>query len=235
MKLIKYIILLCIVIFNLSALELNKSTWYSKSLLKGIKCDKLYKNDILTSCYDYSYKGPIYVTYTLDGKYVDKKNIKKRGRWHTIRDMKKIYKVQDKDYVKTGYDRGHLAFDRAFDWTKYYRDQTYILGINCVPQTPTFNRYYWRSAENYAIRISKMFGHANIIDYIVYSNKYIGNHVYIPKTMYKIIYNDKFKTCLEYNNLFKFNKKNKISNFIIDCNKLENMIRKNSVKSNTKR
>ena len=220
----KFIILISLTL-NLYSLTLNQDTWYKQWLLSGVKCDKLYSNKILTSCYNYAHKGPIYVTYTIDGSVVDKKNIKKRGNWHTIRNMKKINKVFNKDYLHNGYDKGHLAFDRAFDWAKVYRDQTYILGINCVPQTPRFNRYYWRAAESYAVSTSKIFGHINIIDYIKYGNKTIGNHVGVPSTMYKIIYNDKFKRCFKYNNVFKFNKTTSISNFVTSCKSIEKEIR----------
>lgn len=184
------------------------------------KCDKIYHNNVLTSCYNYKHKGPLYVTFSTKGTDVNRVNIVKRPPWKTSHAIPKRYRVYKKDYEHTNYDIGHLAFDSAFDYSKRTLKNTYLLGFNAVPETPYFNRYYWRKLESYIKHASVLHNEINIIYYIHYNNKKcIGDHVSVPDYIVANLYYDNHIECFKYPNIFKFTKSNNTNNFRIKCKK----------------
>lgn len=50
------------------------------------------------------------------------------------------------DYVRSGYDRGHMAPAADFNWSTNALRETYLFS-NICPQTPTLNRGRWREIE----------------------------------------------------------------------------------------
>jgi len=71
-------------------------------------------------------KGAKYVAYTLDGDKVNAVNIKKHGKFYTGKNLPKKYRSYSKDYVHSGYDRGHLA-NASFDYSKKIVRKTYSM------------------------------------------------------------------------------------------------------------
>src|SRR6056297_540596 len=54
--------------------------------------------------------------------------------------------ADDKDYYKSGYDRGHLAPAADMTWDKVAMDESFYYS-NMSPQNPSFNRGIWRRLE----------------------------------------------------------------------------------------
>ncbi len=50
-------------------------------------CDQIIDKQVYKICYDYNYKGALFVSYTLDGALVNNENIKKRPKFYN----EKIY------------------------------------------------------------------------------------------------------------------------------------------------
>ena len=73
-------------------------------------------------------KGAKYVFYTLDGKLVNKLNIKKRPSFYTEKNLKKKYRSHTRDYTHSGYDRGHLA-NVPFIFSKYGQEKSLKLYV----------------------------------------------------------------------------------------------------------
>jgi endonuclease G len=82
------------------------------------QCDQIIDKQVYKICYSYKYKGALAVWYELKGDLVDKKNIKKRPRFYTEKNIPAKFRSKSKDYVKSGFDRGHLANNASFDYDK---------------------------------------------------------------------------------------------------------------------
>jgi len=133
-------------------------------------CDQIIvKKDVEKICFDYSTKGAKEVTYTINGKTVNKLNIKKRPRFYTEKSLKKKYRVRPSDYIyatdsKTGmnhYDRGHLAPDADFDYDKKKLLKVYSMA-NIVPQVSSLNRGVWAKLERYERLVATKAGKADV-------------------------------------------------------------------------
>ena len=169
--------------------------------LHNTLCDKIVDSGIYKTCYSYNNKGPLIVAYTVNKDKVDVLNLKNNIKWKVAYTIPKEYRQHNSDYYSTGYDKGHLAADRYFDYNIDTVKKTYILGLNSVPMSINLNRSRWRKAENRVIKLLDKYPYVNVIDIMVYSDKTIGNGVHIPKTLFKLLYNKDIKECYKYNGL----------------------------------
>ncbi|WP_345979087.1 DNA/RNA non-specific endonuclease [Sulfurimonas sp. HSL3-2] len=190
-------------------------------------CSQIIDKSIFTICYDYKLKGAKYVAYRLDGSLVNSTNIKKRPRFYTEKNLPKQYRSTSKDYVNSGYDRGHLANDADFDYSEKALRKTYTMA-NIIPQAPKVNRKTWIKAEKYERTVASDLGSVTVINGVIYSSdpKRIGkNEVAVPDAFWKMIYNDekKFKKCFYYkNDLDVLVRQDRLKSHLVDCNQLEN-------------
>lgn len=165
-------------------------------------CDQVIDKDVYKICYDYEYKAATAVGYKLWGSRV-KKSIKKRPRFYAEPSLKGDLRANYKDYTKSGFDRGHLAPDASFDYSKTVLNQTYSMA-NIVPQYPNVNRRLWVKAEKYERQIAIKLITANVLNIVNYSSfpKHIKNGIAIPSGFWKKISNEKekFERCFYYKN-----------------------------------
>lgn len=195
-----------------------------KEFINKKQCDKIIDKQVFMICYDYKYKGALAVSYTLDGKLVNKTNIKKRSSFYTEKNLKKRYRSHTKDYTHSGYDRGHLANDASFDYSKKTMRKTYTMA-NIIPQAPNINRKLWVKAERYERAMAVKLGKINVINKVIYPKtpKRIGrNKIAVPSGFYKILFNNekKFKKCFYYGNNLKVRVKgDKLKSHQVQCMK----------------
>lgn len=146
--------------------------------------DTTIVNEGFTSHYSFVFKGPEYVTYTLDTRGKDKCD-------YWTYDFKEVSPrmATSSDFYKSGYDRGHLSPAENYDHicrpdlkaqASYY--------YNVSPQTPSLNRGMWKWLENEERRLSKNYK-IGVVAGTIYSMNYIGDHVYVPSHHWKVIYN----------------------------------------------
>jgi len=159
---------------------------------------------VYTICYDYHFKGALFVAYQLHGNLVDAKNTKERHKFYSEKNLPKKYRSVSKDYTNSGYDRGHLAPDASFDYDEKSVRKTYSMA-NIIPQAPNVNRKLWIKAEKYERLIAQKLGKVNVINGVIYTSnpKRIGkNSIAVPDGFWKMIYNDEknFKKCFYYQN-----------------------------------
>lgn len=143
-----------------------------------------------------------WVCYQLTKEMVGTKLVERRKGFLIDRSVS-TGSANDKDYTKSGYDRGHLvpAADMRFD-SVAMRECFYM--SNVAPQVPEMNQGSWRELEEWVRRqaLEKdsliIVTGSNVLmeDGIVFSkngeDKKIGkNEVSIPLTFYKIIYSIK--------------------------------------------
>jgi len=211
----KLFILLFFVITSIYAT--NLSNYINKE-----NCSQIINKQVFTICYDYKMKGAKYVSYTLDGKKVNAVNIKKRHSFYTEKNLPKKYRSHTKDYTHSGYDRGHLANDASFDYSKKVVRKTYSMA-NIIPQAPKVNRKTWIKAEKLERKVAVGLGTVNVLNGVVYNSNplRIGkNKIAIPNGFWKMIYNDKknYKKCFYYqNDLNIIIKGDKLKSHLINC------------------
>lgn len=197
----------------------------NKDFTNNQNCDQIIEKNFLTICYDYELKAPKAVSYTLRGDQVNEVNIEERPYFKIEPTIAKEYRAAYTDYTHSGYDRGHLAPDAAFDWSQESLEETYSLA-NIIPQARKVNRYTWTKAERYARYVAVQRGIVNIINVVKYSNtpERIGdNKIAVPSGYYKILYsNDQSYTkCLYYKNDNNITtSEDRLTNHQVDCSEL---------------
>ena len=96
------------------------------------------------------------------------------------------------DYLKSGYDKGHLAPAADFSYSEELMNESFYMS-NMSPQTPELNRGPWKFLEEYFRTIGKDYDKVYIItgpvlnsDNLSYVYEEIGkNNVKIPYLFYK--------------------------------------------------
>jgi endonuclease G len=195
------------------------------------ECNQTVDKEFFAICYDYDYKAAKAVGYTLDGDLVNENNIDKRPSFKVERAVPSTYRASTKDYTKSGYDRGHLACDAAFDWSQESLNATYSLA-NIIPQARKVNRYTWSKAERYARYVAVQLGSVNVINVVRYSKTpaTIGkHHIAVPDGFYKVLYNkdQNFTRCLYYANDNNIDtSEDKLKDHVVDCTEVGDALKK---------
>ena len=96
-------------------------------------CDKVIDKQVYKVCYSYKYKGALFVSYTLNGALVNVSNIKKRPSFYSEKNIPMQYRSKSKDYIKSGFDKGHLLSDASVDYDKKILKKAYSMA-NIIPQ-----------------------------------------------------------------------------------------------------
>ena len=95
------------------------------------------------------------------------------------------------DYVKTGYDKGHIVPNADLSWSKQTMYESFLMS-NMSPQLPSLNRGAWKQLESQTRdwawgRQHNLTVYAGNI-YTLGKSKTVGeNKVVVPEALYKII------------------------------------------------
>ena len=182
----------------------TEQTNYKEKFINSEICNQIIDNEFIVMCYDYKLKASKSVAYTLDGDLMNEPNIKDRPHFYREKSLEKKYQIGTTDYTNSGYDRGHLAPDAAFDWSQESLDAVYTLA-NIIPQAPQVNRNSWASLEKYVRAKAVAFGELKVVNVIKYGqrSKRMGkNKMAISKGYYKVLYNknENYEECFYYDN-----------------------------------
>ena len=213
--------ILLLILLLLAALDATDLSQY----INKQNCSQIIDKQVFTICYDYKAKGAKYVSYTLDGTKVNSVNIKKRSKFYTEKNLPNQYRSHNKDYIHSGYDRGHLANDASFDYDAKVVRKTYTMA-NIIPQAPTVNRRTWIKAEKLERSVAVSLGSVSVLNGVVYGSnpQRIGkNQIAVPDGYWKMIYNDDkdYKKCFYYKNeLDAVAKGDKLRSHLVDCENL---------------
>ena len=183
---------------------LNEEINYKEKFINESNCNQIIDNEFIVMCYDYQKKAVKSVSYTLLGDLMNEANIDKRPSFHVEKELKSKDRISSTDYTNSGYDKGHLAPDAAFDWSKESLDAVYTLA-NIIPQAPQVNRRSWAKLERYVRDKAEELGELNIVNVVKYgqrSSRMGKNKMAISKGYYKILYNKKenYEECFYYSN-----------------------------------
>ncbi len=193
-------------------------------LFNAQNCNQIVKKKTYTSCYDYTLKISKYEIYNLDGKLVGLNNLRTRMRFYDEPTIPKKYRAYWYDYVRSGYDRGHIRSDGSTDWDIEALKTTYSM-VNIWAQTPTLNRKVWSKVEKYSRYVARKLGNVNVLNIAEIPQQYntIGkHHVAVPTGFYKIIYNENqnFRKCFYFKNRKYDVSTDKLRDHLIDCKKV---------------
>ena len=103
-------------------------------------------------------------------------------------------RAEPSDYVKTGYDKGHIVPNADLSWSKQTMYESFLMS-NMSPQLPNLNRGVWKYLETNErswawLRKHNITIYAGNI-YAVGKSKTIGkNSVVVPDHLYKIVVDD---------------------------------------------
>ena len=140
--------------------------------------DTIINKGIYKSYFNVRLKQPVAVTYTLykgGGKA-------KRDNDHFVGTALTLH---DKDYLHSGYDRGHLVPAEDFAYSDSLQALTFSY-YNCVPQVPKLNRGAWKKYET---KVRKLSQKDTLIIICVNQYKYTYlDHFNVPEVCYKFVY-----------------------------------------------
>jgi endonuclease G len=132
------------------------------------------------------------VTYSVDMKIpliVEFKvlcgNRNEVSRNYRFYEDKVIKSASDKDYYKSGYDRGHMFPAEDGDCNQIFMKESFSY-LNVVPQDRSLNRGPWKSIEQIESRLSRN-SKIRVKILIIPGTKYIGR-VNVPKGFYRYIW-----------------------------------------------
>lgn len=150
-----------------------------------LKCNTAY-----ALLHDNSAKIAIWVAYTLTPKNAIG-CVARTNAFVADAAIPKGQRAELSDYVKSGYDQGHLAPDGDMSWNQQVEYESFLLS-NMSPQLPNLNRGIWKYLETSV----RSWAYGNNRSYTVYAgniytpgqSKTIGaNAVVVPDYLYKIV------------------------------------------------
>lgn len=190
-------------------------------------CDQVLDKWFYQVCYDYKAKGARYVGYTLDGSKVNVGNIKKRPRFYPDKAIPSEYRTKASGYTHNEFhaDRGHLAPDASFDYSKRALKSVYSM-TNIIPQYKWVNRKTWVKAEKYERQVARKLDSVTVLNGVVYgdySKRMRKSGIAYPQAYWKMLYdNQGFERCFYFKNDSHAKiKGDKLRDHIVDCKKLE--------------
>lgn len=193
-------------------------------------CDQVIDKVYYRICYDYRAKGARFVGYTLDGSKVNSGNIKKRPRFYPEKAIPARYRTTPQDYTHNEFhaDRGHLAPDASFDYSKKALRSVYSMA-NIIPQYKWINRKTWIKAEKYERLVATRLGRVTVINGVEYgdrSKRMQKSGIAYPEAFWKMLYGeDGFQRCFYYRNDSHVDYRNdSLRDHEVDCRKLRRSV-----------
>ncbi len=150
----------------------------------------LLKNIAYHAGYCEERRNPLWVAYRLDTIANGEKLKRPKG---FKADLRTLSRIAPGDYVKSGYDRGHMAPNSAIA-QRYGLDaqhQTFLMS-NIVPQTPDLNRKVWQRLEKVEDEYANRLENVWVITGPVFDEhiQQINNNIEIPDAFFKIIFDE---------------------------------------------
>lgn len=150
--------------------------------------DIVIKKENYTSYFENDYLNPTVVVYKL---YKGGGNCS-RAKFFFKNDISTLKTATDSDYLKSGFDKGHLANAEDFAYDCNLDELTFRY-YNCVPQNPKMNRGPWKKVET-EVRQWSQTREILVVCINIFENNFIPNtKVAIPTECIKLIYDSKTK------------------------------------------
>jgi endonuclease G len=186
-------------------------------------CDTTIDKKYFQICYDYSLKAAKEVKFILNKDDVDRLNIEQRYDFYIEPTIPREYGVSSEDYIGSGYDRGHLASDASFDFSKESLYATYSMA-NIVAQEPSLNRGLWLELEKLERKKAKEYNKLEVDIKIYYDSNPLRlgvDEVAVPSSFFKSLrsLDSSFHRCYMFENI-PYRDDEVLEDFEVDCKEL---------------
>ncbi|RHK51623.1 DNA/RNA non-specific endonuclease [Leyella stercorea] len=142
-----------------------------------------------TVSYNSNRRVPNWVAWCLTAERLTGNSKRSDAKFHEDTDVSEPRAV-DFDYVRSGYDRGHMCPAGDNKWSAQAMDESFLF-TNICPQAPQLNRGDWNEMEQACRKWAKQDGALYIVcGPIFYKNskKTIGkNRVSVPDAFFKVV------------------------------------------------
>lgn len=139
--------------------------------------------------YNSNRRVPNWVAWCLTAERLTGSSKRSDAKFHEDTDVPEPRAV-DFDYVRSGYDRGHMCPASDNKWSAQAMDESFLF-TNICPQAPQLNRGDWNEMEQACRKWAKQDGALYIVcGPIFYKNskKTIGkNRVSVPDAFFKVV------------------------------------------------
>jgi endonuclease G len=187
-----------------------------KKYYPSTNADTIIEHKFYTVSYSFKNKNPEWTIY----EYKENNNDIRRNN-NFSDDPATKNTASNNDYLKSGYDKGHLVPAEDMDFNEESMNESFYL-TNVSPQNPNLNRGIWKKLENQIREWGKTKKLIIITGTIISKNsKKLGNNVKIPTHFYKVIINQKTNEiyCYLFPNVIT---KENLENYKITLKELEN-------------
>lgn len=137
--------------------------------------------------YNENCEQALWVAYVLTKQ--ETMGVIERGDYFSVDAFVKTGSATKADYVKSGFDRGHLAPAADMRWSEKAMDESFYFS-NMSPQTPSFNRGVWKRLEEKVRDWSQIYDSILVVTGPVLNaelRKIGPNQVCVPEYYYKVI------------------------------------------------
>lgn len=175
----------------------NNVIW-GAPVLKSYNNTQILCNNNYAVIYDYTKKTPIVVVEHLTPKNFTISTTRTNDFREDLRIPVK-YRSLNSDYLKSGFDRGHLAPAGDFMFSKQAMSDSFLLS-NMVPQIPANNRNIWKILEDHVRDLAAVNPDTYVITGVIFSAPQlkVGNGVIVPNVLYKIVIQPSTNTMLAF-------------------------------------
>ena len=151
--------------------------------------EQLLKRVAYMASYNSDLRIPNWVAWKLTAEHTEGANERKGMRFQEDKEVPKPRAV-DADYVKSGYDRGHLCPSADNCWDAIAQKQSFLL-TNICPQDHKLNVGDWKELESQCRKWAKKYGCIYIVAGPILmkgEHKTIGkNKVTVPEAFFKVV------------------------------------------------
>lgn len=151
--------------------------------------EQILKRVAYTASYNSDLRIPNWVAWQLTGAHTEGKNKRAGVKFQEDTDVP-LPRAVDFDYVRSGYDRGHLCPSADNRWDATAQEQSFLL-TNVCPQDHNLNVGDWHELENLCRKWAKTYGSIYIVAGPVLlkgKHKAIGkNKVTVPEAFFKVV------------------------------------------------
>lgn len=142
-----------------------------------------------TVSYNKDSKVPNWVAWHLTVAHLKGTTKRSESKFHEDTDVPEPRAV-DFDYVRSGYDRGHMCPAGDNKWSQSAMDESFLFS-NICPQAPSLNRGDWNEMEQACRKWAKLYGDIYIVCGPIFYKKRpktIGkNKVAVPDAFFKVV------------------------------------------------
>lgn len=150
-----------------------------------------------TTCYDTKNRIPRWVAWRLTADHVTGP-YKRKGQMFTEDEDVPAPRATHYDYIRSGYDRGHLCPSGDCKWSEKAQAESFLL-TNICPQNPNLNRGDWNETENLCREWATTYGEVYVVCGPILlkgRHKTIGrNKITVPEAFFKVVLRTNPDTC----------------------------------------